>query len=176
MSESITPKEREFLKKLVLRQVDVIVMRALEVISRFAQYRIRELVEKGVVLSYSIGTNKERDKFVLSVTVEVPEWWLEEQIRRKAKFARMLRQMQYNIRRAEQYMYKWSEVGGEGRFDDILQEYLAEAGGEEEAEAAGEAGAQGGEAGGGEERREEERREERPAGPRPRVEIEIEGL
>ena len=120
MSSKLNEKERDFLRKLITRGVNEVVVRTLEVVSRFAQYRLRELIARGIGIDYSMGIEYERDEVVFKIRVRVPEWWVEEQIEKRSGFVKMLRRLQYNIRRAEQYMYQWPHMTDR----DLIEEAL----------------------------------------------------
>lgn len=137
-SENLYDYEKRFLRSLVMRGIDNIVMRWLETISRFAQYKMRELAGRGIEVNYDVGIQRDRvggrEAWRLVVEVTVPEWFIEDIIERKKYFVKMLRKMEYNIRRAERTMYQWPQAELQATAEHVANMMIQEAEREEEKE------------------------------------------
>lgn len=159
----VTDEDLEFARIIARRGVGALVMRVLETIGRFVQYKFREMDAKGIKVDYTLDYKKYPDEWVLIVKARVPDWFIEEIVRKRYGYIRQLKKMGYAIRRAEAVMYKWP------RFDkDVVMKFANEVAQEiiDEHQFFEELGG----AGGGEE--EDRGREELPVD----VEIEFEGI
>lgn len=104
INEQKQSREKKFIEELVKREISAVVLKMLETVSRFGQAKVRELELRGISLSYAFNVEHDRERFRLVIEVAVPRWYIAKLVAEKQEFARILRSMNYNVRRAEQYM------------------------------------------------------------------------
>jgi len=104
LNKKITKKEKEFLKKIVEREIGNAIMKTFETIARFGQHKMRDLETRGIIVSYGSEIRRERDGWVLVIRASVPDWLIEEIALSRVHYVKMLRRLKYSIRAAERYL------------------------------------------------------------------------
>lgn len=125
----LSDEEMAIVRAIVIRGVHQVVVRVLEIISRYAQYRLRELSDKGFVNKYNIDMDitkgQDQLEWRMVITVRVPQWFIDEMAERKADAIRLILKTRAGMRRAEMVAYRWPRDELEFRLEQ-LEERLAQ--------------------------------------------------
>jgi len=102
VSESRNDKEYEEFKRLALNEYQAVLTRTMEIVIRFLQYRMRELLLNGLKFNYSVDTKYTEKGMEVLIRVEIPD----EMIERYMEKARFLKKRISTARHVDKLFYK----------------------------------------------------------------------
>ena len=109
-NEEVSQSEVEKFKDVALASLRRLVIRIFEVVSRYFQFRVRELIDQGIELGYACDTEFSDNEFVLKLKITITPQFVEKMAREYAKYEKIIRRRIRNMDKRERWQYRWREV------------------------------------------------------------------
>jgi len=97
-----TEGEEEELRRLALHEYQAVLTRTMEIVVRFLQYRMRELLVQGLKFNYSVDTRYTEKGMEVVIRVEIPNEMIEQYMEK----ARFLKKRISTARHVDRFFYK----------------------------------------------------------------------